>query len=140
MGLKLLQTLAKPLHLRSRQDVEHYDIRINDFFKQNDGFLISFRVKSQSSQNNKYQCQIWLNEKTFTTNTLVKFNCDCPSFQYQFETILSQYGALINPPRSDKLPKKIKSLYVCKHLEGAIRKIIPYKNLEYLIREYKIEI
>lgn len=140
MGVKLLHILSRPYNIRDRNAPPRTDVKIQNFFQQDDGFVVKFMVNSQSNPNKSYLCDIWLDDKKFINSTNAKFFCTCPSFQYQFETILAQHNGLLGSPRSHKLPKKERTLSVCKHLESSVYKLLSYKSLIPLIKEYKIEL
>ena len=134
MGLTLNRLLARPKLKQNRRIILTSHIDIKFISKQNDGFIVDFAVPSESDSNHIYSCSIWTNDNQLSNDSLIKVKCDCANFQYQYETVLSQHDALIGTPHSDKLPKN-QIIYVCKHLESCLKKLMTYKNLDALIKK-----
>ena len=134
--LTLSQFMSRTYDVRNRPGVSRSLIRILDFVTSDDGNTIVFRVGSQSDSTQFYKCKILLKDYQITPMTNVKFHCTCPSFKFQFESILFKNEALIGIPSDIKLPKK-PQLHICKHLEGCLNYLITFKNLDYISSKIK---
>jgi hypothetical protein len=102
-------------------------IRFTDRSKIDNYTLYIGFSKSQSSAN-VYNFEIQLEKMPLTLNTDIKLVCNCDNFKYQHQALLHKNNGLrvnkLLPKIAYKLPKKIKPLYICKHLEAALIKIL----------------
>ncbi len=74
-----------------------------------------------------YNIEILINKFPLNLNSDIYVYCDCDSFKYQFQSLLYKANGLIlkSQPLNilNKLPKK-KIIYVCKHIEMSLNKIL----------------
>jgi hypothetical protein len=119
MYMTLSRFLARPRSYSKRKldpRTKAILLSIDTVDEKKSGNLLKFMVKSSKSDT-KYECDILLyTEEVISGNTEVRFRCSCPSFIYEFETLLYHNGALYGEPNSKRLPKKDHGLFVCKHL------------------------
>ena len=89
----------------------------------------------------QYDCSIFiLTDNQISQNTKCKFKCTCPSFKYEFETILYMNDALIGEPRSKRLPKKRTGIFICKHLFGCINILENFNTVDNIMKHVKGEL
>ncbi|MEM4385336.1 MAG: hypothetical protein QXD03_02175, partial [Candidatus Anstonellales archaeon] len=97
---------------------EYYDIKrvhlIDEFSSSDNGKCFTFNIGG------KYISEICIYKGGF-----VKFYCQCPSFRYQFASLLYRRGSLLHPEEFNhlnRIPRKNAVTFICKHLEACLRK------------------
>ncbi len=141
--LTLSRFISKPFLYRDRKIPDMGNISLINCTpgsEENSGFIIDFLVKSDSrSENYESSIQVYT-EDSITINTRCKFRCNCPSFKYEFETMLYNNEALIGNPSSTRMPKKRTGIFVCKHLMVGIIAIQHFNNIRNIIKHVKGEL
>ncbi len=94
-----------------------------------ESYLLQFEVKSSSGKTYHSTLQLYTGSH-INGNTPVKLKCDCMSFKFEYEVLLHQQGSLYGEPSSNKLPKKDKSIFVCKHLHALVISLIRLGNIK----------
>lgn len=138
MSLTLNRLLARPKLNQIQRIIPPSHIDIKFISEINNGYMIDFNVRSETDRSQIYLSSIWLSDKDLSNDTLVKVKCNCPNFIYKFETVLATIDGLIDKPHSLVLPKH-QSVYICKHLEACIKKIMVYKNLDNIIQKNQVK-
>lgn len=114
------------------------NIKLINIKSENNGNVLTFQVKSLTKPNKNYQSIIWLGtDDLINPTTNVKFNCQCQSFLYQYNVILSQHNALYGKAVSSKIPKKNQKIFICKHLFGCLIYLMKNKSINNLKDKFK---
>lgn len=141
--LTLSRFMSKPFLYRNRKTPNMGNISLINCTpgsEENSGFIVDFLVKS-SSKPDEYESSIQLyTEDSITLNTKCKFRCNCPSFKYEFETMLYNNGALIGLPSSKRMPKKRTGVFVCKHLIAGIIVLQHLNSIQNIVNHIKGEL
>jgi hypothetical protein len=128
MALPLSKFIALPKIFQDREIPKKFSVK--NISEKDNGFLLEFIIKSSSSNEN-YTPTIWVSDEIITANTKCLFYCNCPSFKFEFESILAINNGLYGNPTSDKLPKKRQTLFVCKHLTTIIHHyLLKYRKVK----------
>jgi len=127
MTFPILKIMNRPYNIKHRDKIILNSVKIENVSQIDSNFLVEFQILS-SDTTKIYLAKILTDSDNINYNTQIKVHCNCQSFKYQYETILSQIDGLYGIPSSHKLPKK-QTLHVCKHLEGAISLLLRIKKI-----------
>jgi hypothetical protein len=146
MTRPLSQFMAKPYNFKDKDLPQFNDIRVISIQNIDDSTNIITLITRSLSNNTKYYIQkIQLtnvnkpNDNTINFNDLPKFNCNCKSFKFEYETLLHYTDNLLGTPSSIKRPKKQHRTFICKHLYGCILYLLRFKNYD-KIRELTVTV
>lgn len=129
------QFLYKPINYKDKDLPRYNDITLVSIQENQEQKNIILTLTCNSLSNNKkyYIEKIWINTiDIISPSNLVKFNCTCKSFKYQYSTLLYFSNNLLGQPESTKRPKKQHRIFICKHLYGCLYFISSYKSISNL--------
>jgi hypothetical protein len=130
----MLKLLARPFNVKDRERISYQNIKIIDCQETDNKYLITVNIISSKS-NTIYNGKIFIDTKdTITVNTPVEVVCNCPSFKYQFETLLGLNNFLYGNMSTDKIPKKKQTIFACKHIETALNLILKLSTITAVMR------
>ena len=127
MSISIMKLINRPYKLKDANRILLTNVKITNISQEDSNFLVDFNVLS-SDGTKKYKCKILTDSDKINLKTKIKVFCDCMSFKYQYETVLSTLDALYGTSASTKLPKH-QNMFICKHLEAFLKLLI---NLKYL--------
>lgn len=136
MAAPMFRLLLTPYNMKNRQIILNRNIRLVDCIKQENGYFIKFNIYSTAKNRAIYNVNIWVETlNIINTNTPIEVNCDCPSFKYQFETVLWLNKFLLGEVTSKKLPKK-QVLATCKHIQTCLKYLLNLRSISNILDKF----
>ena len=128
----MFKLLATPFSAKDREKINDRSVKLLTCQENENqtGYLLTVNIFSNKSSS-IYNGKIFLVTKNnITSNTPIEVRCNCPSFKYQFETLLHLNKMLYGLPLSNKMPKKSHTIFACKHIQGALNYILKIGTIE----------
>lgn len=119
---------SRPSAYKNMKKIPLSYIQFNNIEKKKKISIYIGICKSQSQSSNHYNFKIQIKNPPLNLNSDIKVYCNCESFTYQFQTLLFRNNGLLTEYKVSNImmqkPKKTKPLYICKHLEAALTKLL----------------
>lgn len=133
MAAPMFKLLSTPYRMKNRQMVINSNVKLVNCTKQKNGYIISLNVFSTAQNRSVYKINIFVETlNIINTNTPIEINCSCPSFKYQFETVLWLSKFLLGEPASKRLPKT-QVLATCKHVQACLKYLLNFRSISNIL-------